>query len=266
MLDRTQAVAGGSASGALTGTALTVSGVCKSFGGLQVLHDVSLECGIGEIVGLIGPNGAGKSTLINTITSLTPVNSGVVKVGQVAVSNTSPQFCAQAGLGRTFQNIKLFTRLTVRQNVEVAHTSGLRDRAERTRKIDIDGLLAEFELTEFADWKAGTLSYGSQRRLEIARALALGPDFLMLDEPAAGMNAAETTALISSVRRASEAFGCGVIVIDHDLRFIMTLCRKIYVLDAGRIIAAGPPDVVMREPRVIEVYVGNSKNKIRKDH
>ncbi|MDX1742436.1 MAG: ABC transporter ATP-binding protein [Ruegeria sp.] len=240
---------------------LTVNKVCKSFGGLEVLSDVSLTCDRGEIVGLIGPNGAGKSTLINAITSLMPVTSGVVRIGDTQVSNTTPQFGAKSGLGRTFQNIKLFKRLTVRQNVEVAHTSALRDTPERARKIDIDELLATFDLAKFADWKASTLSYGSQRRLEIVRALALSPEFLLLDEPAAGMNAGETTALISSVRQASNDFGCGTIVIDHDLRFIMTLCSRIYVLDAGRIIASGTPSEVSSNPEVIEVYIGHSKDR-----
>lgn len=243
------------------GGPLVVSGVCKSFGGLQVLHDVSLDCRPGEIVGLIGPNGAGKSTLINAITSLMPVSSGEVRLGGVRVSNTSPQFCAAAGLGRTFQNIRLFTRLTVRQNVEVAHTSGRRDRPELSRRVDVAALLDQFDLTRFADWKAGALPYGSQRRLEIVRALALAPDFLLLDEPAAGMNAGETTALIAAVRRASGDFRCGVIVIDHDLRFIMTLCSRIFVLDAGRIIASGTPEEVTRNPKVIEVYIGHSRKR-----
>ena len=241
------------------GSSLTVSGVSKRFGGLEVLKDVSLDCKAGEIVGLIGPNGAGKSTLINAMTSLMPTSAGEVKLGDVIVSDTSPQFCARAGLGRTFQNIRLFKRLTVRQNVQVAHTSGLRDRAGRSSDIDIDTLLDQFGLSRFADWKAGSLPYGSQRRLEIVRALALGPDFLLLDEPAAGMNAGETTALISAVRQASADYKCGVVVIDHDLRFIMTLCNRIFVLDAGRIIASGPPHVVTKDPKVIEVYIGQTK-------
>ena len=246
---------------AATGASLSVSGVCKSFGGLQVLKNVSLDCAAGEIVGLIGPNGAGKSTLVNAITSLMPIDSGDVRLGDVVVSNSSPQFCAAAGLGRTFQNIKLFQRLTVQQNVQVAHASGRRNRPGRCDDIDIMGLLAQFDLMRFADWRAGSLPYGSQRRLEIVRALALGPDFLMLDEPAAGMNAVETTALIDSVQRASADFGCGVVVIDHDLRFIMTLCNRIFVLDAGTIIASGTPGEVAENPEVIEVYIGHAKKK-----
>jgi len=243
------------------GGALVVTDVCKSFGGVQVLHSVSLDCAPGEIVGLIGPNGAGKSTLINAITSMMPVSSGEVTVGGVRVSNATPQFCAASGLARTFQNIKLFSRLTVRQNVEVAHTSGLRDRRSRSAGIDIDALLEQFELSRFSDWKAGSLSYGSQRRLEIVRALALAPEFLLLDEPAAGMNAAETSALISAVRQACEKFRCGVVVIDHDLRFIVTLCNRIFVLDAGRIISSGTPEEVTKDPKVIEVYIGHSNSR-----
>lgn len=251
----------GKTSGISAEGVLQVSGVSKHFGGLEVLRDVSLDCVPGEIVGLIGPNGAGKSTLINVITSLVDASSGEVRVGPVRVSNTSPQFCAASGLARTFQNIRLFTRLTVRENVEVALTSSRRDRAVRSRDIDVMSLLAQFELTRFADWKAGALPYGSQRRLEIARALALAPEFLLLDEPAAGMNAAETTALIDAVKHASTQFDCGVIVIDHDLRFIMSLCNRIFVLDAGRIIASGTPDEVTKNPRVIEVYIGNSRDR-----
>lgn len=248
------------------GKKLIVSRVCKSFSGLEVLRDVSLRCDEGEIVGLIGPNGAGKSTLINAITALMPVNSGEVVINGLRVSNTTPQFGAMSGLGRTFQNIRLFKRLTVRQNVEVAHTSALRDKPGEAAAIDLDDLLAQFDLSAFADWRAGSLPYGSQRRLEIVRALALAPDFLLLDEPAAGMNAGETSALIDAVRQSSKAFGCGVLVIDHDLRFIMTLCNRIYVLDAGQIIASGTPEEVRNDPQVIEVYIGHPKNQPTQDH
>lgn len=240
---------------------LLVRGVSKSFGGLKVLRGVDLKCEPGEIIGLIGPNGAGKSTLINAITSLMGIDAGDVLIGSRRVSNTTPQFCMSAGLARTFQNIKLFTRLTVRQNIEVALTSGHRERSNQTARIDVGELLAWFGLDRIAHWKAGALSYGNQRRLEIARALALGPAFLLLDEPAAGMNAAETTALISAVQGIRDRFGCGMIVIDHDLRFIMTLCQRIYVLDAGEIIASGTPAEIRRNPRVIEVYIGHERSR-----
>lgn len=242
-------------------SALVVAGVCKSFGGINVLRGVDLDCRPGEIVGLIGPNGAGKSTLINAITSLLRIDAGQVSIGGQQVSNTTPQFCMSAGLARTFQNIKLFTRLTVRQNIEVALTSGRRDRPEQVAAIDGDDLLSWFGLENIAHWKAGALSYGNQRRLEIARALALGPSFLLLDEPAAGMNPGETTALITAVKNSRDRFGCGVIVIDHDLRFIMTLCQRIFVLDAGEIVASGPPQEIRENPRVIEVYIGHERSK-----
>lgn len=241
------------------GTRLIVSGASKRFGGLTVLRSASLDCAKGEVVGLIGPNGAGKTTLINAISSLMPIDSGEVSIGGRRISNTTPQLCAAAGVARTFQNIKLFTRLTVRQNVEVALTSCLRDRPDRAKEIDIDALLGAFGLSDIAEWKAGALSYGNQRRLEIARALALSPDFLLLDEPAAGMNAAETTALIASVQRVRDTFGCGIVVIDHDLRFIMTVCQRIYVLDMGEIVASGAPEEVRRNPRVIDVYIGHGR-------
>jgi len=239
---------------------LIVSGVRKSFGGLKVLRGIDLACEPGEIVGLIGPNGAGKSTLINAITSLMPVDEGHVAIAGQIVSNTTPQHCMAAGLARTFQNIKLFTRLTVRQNIEVALTSGRRDRPKQTEAISVDDLLGWFNLDQIADWKAAALSYGNQRRLEIARALALGPALLMLDEPAAGMNAGETTVLGSAIKGIRDRFGCGVIVIDHDLRFIMTLCQRIYVLDAGEIVATGTPAEIRKHPRVIEVYIGHTRS------
>ena len=240
---------------------LVVHALCKSFGGLKVLRNVDLDCRPGEIIGLIGPNGAGKSTLINAMTSLMRVDSGEVLIDGRRVSNTTPQACMAAGLARTFQNIKLFNRLTVRQNIEMALTSGRRDRPGQTASIDTGELLAWFGLDRVAHWKAAALSYGNQRRLEIARALALGPAFLLLDEPAAGMNVAETTALISAVNGSRDRFGCGMIVIDHDLRFILKLCQRIFVLDAGEIVAKGTPQEIRTDQRVIEVYIGHERSK-----
>ncbi|MBZ9772472.1 ABC transporter ATP-binding protein [Mesorhizobium sp. CO1-1-8] len=243
------------------GNELLVKGVAKRFGGLTVLKGVDLNCGPGEVVGLIGPNGAGKSTLINAITSFMPVDTGEVRIGDVRVSNTTPQFCSAAGLARTFQNIKLFANLTVRQNIEVALTSGRRDRPAQASKVHVEELLDWFGLARSSTWKAGALSYGNQRRLEIARALALGPSYLLLDEPAAGMNGGETSDLIASVNSIRDRFGCGLVIIDHDLRFIMTACKRIYVLDAGAIVASGSPEEVRSNPKVIEVYIGHDRTQ-----
>ena len=181
-------------------TTLDVSSVSKHFGGVYALRDVSMTCRSGEIVGLIGPNGAGKTTLLNVISSAFPLDKGEVKLDERRIDSSSPRKCAIAGIARTFQNIRLFGRLTVRQNVEVGFTTAQRHRASRLNGLTVDSLLRELDLGPVADRPAMTLPYGQQRRLEIARALALVPEFLLLDEPAAGMNDAESTELISSVR------------------------------------------------------------------
>ena len=238
---------------------LDVSSVSKHFGGVYALRDVSLTCRSGEIVGLIGPNGAGKTTLLNVISSAFPLDTGEVRLDERRIDSSSPQKCAIAGIARTFQNIRLFSRLTVRQNVEVGFTTAQRHRANRLNGLTVDSLLRELDLGPAADRPAMTLPYGQQRRLEIARALALVPEFLLLDEPAAGMNDAESTELISSVRRIRDRAGCGIIVIDHDLRFIMNVCERINVLHMGALIAEGRPDEVQRDPKVLQVYIGSRR-------
>ena len=220
-------------------TTLDVSSVSKHFGGVYALRDVSMTCRSGEIVGLIGPNGAGKTTLLNVISSAFPLDKGEVRLDERRIDSSSPRKCAIAGIARTFQNIRLFGRLTARQNVEVGFTTAQRHRASRLNGLTVDSLLRELDLGPVADRPAMTLPYGQQRRLEIARALALVPEFLLLDEPAARMNDAESTELISSVRGIRDRAGCGIIVIDHDLRFIMTVCERINVLHMGELIAEG---------------------------
>ncbi len=235
---------------------LEVASISKHFGGVYAVRDVTLACERGEILGLIGPNGAGKTTLMNLITGVSPSDSGTVMLDEKSLNGLSARRCAHAGVARTFQSIRLFDHLTVRQNVEVAFTTSEFHRARQAARITIDRLLEEMGLLEMADRPAPTLPYGHQRRLEIARALALAPDYLLLDEPAAGMNRVESTALIDSIKFIRDRYGCGIIVIDHDLRFIMTVCERIAVLHMGELIALGPPEEVRNDPRVIEVYIG----------
>ena len=240
-------------------TTLTVSDVSKHFGGVYALRNVSLTCESGEIVGLIGPNGAGKTTLLNVISAALPLDDGEVRLGERRIDSTSPRDCAVAGVARTFQNIRLFGGLTVRQNVEVAFTTSEHYRAQQIANQSVDSIIEQLGLQRDSFRKARELPYGQQRRLEIARALALAPEFLLLDEPAAGMNEAESQALIGHVRGIRDRFGCGIIVIDHDLRFIMTVCERINVLHMGELIAGGPPSQIQKDPRVIEVYIGGRR-------
>ena len=237
-------------------TGLAVATVSKRFGGVQALREVSLACRPGEIVGLIGPNGAGKSSLVNAISGLLAPDAGTVRLGGTDLAGRGPEFAARAGVARTFQNLRLFKTLSVAQNVAVALTSGRRFRHRETAALSVEALLAEQGLAGLAEAEAGTLSYGHQRRLEIARALALGPQVVLLNEPAAGMNDQETAALAETIRGVRDRRGVGLVVIDHDLRFILGLCDRVTVMDMGRVVAEGPPEAIRTDPTVIEIYVG----------
>jgi branched-chain amino acid transport system ATP-binding protein len=233
---------------------LKVHEVSKHFLGVYALKQVSIECSTGEIVGLIGPNGAGKTTLLNVIAGVYPPDSGRVTLDGERIDGLRPDQVAARGVARTFQNIRLFQRLTVRENVEVSLATS---RRRRGHSFTAAGLLGELGLQSSANRKAGTLPYGHQRRLEIARALALSPRIMLLDEPAAGANESESHQLIDVVERIREMAGCGLLVIDHDLRFVMGVCERIYVLSEGELIAHGTPSEVRRDPGVVEVYLGS---------
>ncbi|MEX0807351.1 MAG: ABC transporter ATP-binding protein [Dongiaceae bacterium] len=241
---------------------LAVNSVSKHFGGVYALRNVTLQYRPGEIVGLIGPNGAGKTTLMNVISGVVVPSSGTITLFGQSLTAATAARCAIAGVGRTFQNIRLFGQLTVRQNIEVAHTTCATHRAGRIEMISIENIMEELGLADLADRFANELAYGYQRRLEIARALALAPDILLLDEPAAGMNHKESDALILSVRGIRDKYGCGVIIIDHDMRFIMKVCERISVLHLGEVIAEGTPEEIQSNPAVIEVYIGDRREGV----
>lgn len=237
-------------------TSLKAVTVSRSFSGLRALDAVDLEVATGQIVGLIGPNGSGKTTLLNVISGVLRPTAGRVLVGAVDISGWSASRVAHHGVSRTFQNIRLFGGMSVIENVEVGvvlapdppHGAGRR-RAARA-------VLASIGLDTVADRIAGTLPYGIQRRVELARALASQPRFLLLDEPAAGMNEAESDGLMEVIARLRTEQDLGLLIVEHDLRLIMRLCDRITVLNEGHRISVGTPLEVRADPRVVEAYLG----------
>ncbi|WP_272850334.1 branched-chain amino acid ABC transporter ATP-binding protein/permease [Paracoccus seriniphilus] len=237
-------------------TALSAQNLIMQFGGLRAVDDVSLQVAPSEIVGLIGPNGSGKTTCLNMLSGVIAPTSGTIRRGEVELTGLSSPDVAEHGIARTFQNIRLFSDLTVRQNVLAAalSTKGGRDAAARTHAA-----LERLGLTGKAMEDAGTLSYGDQRRVEIARALACQPSILFLDEPAAGMNREETQDLMNRLRDLAGDLGLGILLVDHDLHLINQLCTRIAVLNEGHLIAEGSPDEIRKNPAVIEAYLGRGK-------
>lgn len=247
---------------------LTLSAVSKSFGGLHVLDGLDLTVPERGIFGLIGPNGAGKTTVFNLITGLLEPTGGTVEFHGRRLDGMSPHRITRCGVARTFQNIRLFKEMTLRENVLVALAGHLRSnalaallplrayRAAERREAEAAGeLLAKVGLADKAEVFSGTLSYGEQRRLEIARALATEPKLLLLDEPAAGMNSVEKLQLMDEIVKLRNS-GLAILIIEHDMRFIMGLCQQITVLNFGKVIAVGKPDEVRAHPEVIEAYLG----------
>ena len=239
------------------GRALAVDGVSVTFGGFQALSDADVHAGRDEIVGLIGPNGAGKTTLLNVITGLVEPTGGRYAIGDVSLVGLAPRHIARAGLARTFQNLRLFPALTVRENVEVVALVADRHRADRPRP-STDQLLVQAGLWEHRDRRARELDYGNARRLELARAAALAPEFLLLDEPTSGMSDTESLAMIEQVRGMAALVGAGVVVIDHDLGFITGICDRITCLDQGQVIATGSPAEIKADPLVQAAYLGRA--------
>jgi len=233
---------------------LAVEGLTKDFVGLRALDSISLTLERGEILGLIGPNGSGKTTLINVVTGFLKPTEGRVRVGDVDITGWPPHKIASLGLARTFQTLKLFLGLTVLENVEVAAVSaGLPRRQARQQAYE---LLESLGAMRLADLPAGALPYGQERRVEIARALATNPSFLLLDEPAAGLNEAESDDLLQTLAPIPQQTNCGMVIVDHDMRLIMRLCDRLHVLNYGKTIGEGSPDEVHRNPAVIEAYLG----------
>lgn len=243
-----------------------------SFGGLKAVNDVNIQIYKGELVGLIGPNGAGKTTIFNLITGIYKPTTGSYLLCGKRMNGFSTHQVVEAGIARTFQNIRLFKKMTVLDNVRVAFNKDMmanlvqsilrtpffwKEEAETTQKAR--ELLKLFGLEAFADQYAENLPYGKQRLLEIARALATDMKLLLLDEPAAGMNPVETAELKESIKMLREKFQIPILLIEHDMSLVMSICERIYVLNFGEVLASGRPEEIASNKEVIEAYLGKEE-------
>ncbi len=248
---------------------LKLEHITKRFGGLVAVSDFNLDLKEGELLGLIGPNGAGKTTIYNVITGVAPATEGKVIFNEIDITQMPPDKIAKLGIVRTFQNIRLFSSMTVLDNVRTAFHLRVKSnifgtilafpgylKEEKYIEEKSWELIEDMGLKDVAEFKASGLPYGLQRKLEIARALATSPKILLLDEPAAGMNPDETLELNKLILRIKEKYNLTVIVIEHDMKVIMNICERIIVIDHGITIAEGNPEQIQKNPEVIKAYLG----------
>jgi branched-chain amino acid transport system ATP-binding protein len=254
---------------------LKVNNLSRYFGGVKAVSGINMNISEGEIIGVIGPNGAGKTTLFNLLTGIYVPSEGEISykfTKEVSTEGLKPYSIAAAGVSRTFQNIRLFGNMTVADNVRIGLHKNIKYgifsslfrlpayyEEEKAVENKVTELLQMFELLDKRDEQAKNLPYGEQRRLEIARALATNPALLLLDEPAAGMNPNETNELIRLITWVRDKFNITIILIEHDMSLVMSLCSRLYVLDYGELIAEGTPDTVRKNPKVIKAYLGGEE-------